>query len=214
MGSGTCRCCNSTVNDTVLRVHFMGVNCKMLLTVCLTQERHRQAIPRIGQVLRHRQEAGESFWRNNCKTARCSPAFSPSLLFPAAASQPWWRNCGSCMPVGTTWGKAGRCLHAGLSGGKSCSWFTMLAQFHQGTYMDQGFASSSVYHKFFPVIHCYSSTYPNNMQGLLSQEGWGTKQASWGASSSWGRSYCGEGRSPGCSTGADGSSAMAPSPRL
>lgn len=58
--------------------------------------------------------------------------------------------------------------------------------------------------RLFPVVH--------HMQGLLVQAGWDKKRTSWGASSGLRRSYCG--CSPGCRTGTDCSSAMAPGPRL
>lgn len=110
-------------------------------------------------------------------TVQTQPGVDQPLLlpFPAGASQPGQRNCGACTPVGTAQGEAGRSLHSGLSGGKSCSWITMLAQFYQGTYMHQDSTSSFVFRKFFQVTHCYSSSYPKNLQGLPAQEGLGTK---------------------------------------
>lgn len=148
MGSGTCCCHNSIVNDAISKIHLMGVNCKMQQTQSVSPKRDAdREFPVSGRYSgkdrRQVNHSGEI-------TVQRQPSVhqpSPSLFY--FRSQQQLLSQDGCTPVGTTWGEAGRCLPLWLSGGKSCSCFTMLAQFYQGTYMDQGSASSFVFQKFF-----------------------------------------------------------------
>lgn len=186
----------------------MGISYKILLRVYLTQERSRLAGVCVGRVCRQGLEEGESCWRNNSiERVSCPLPFSLSCFHPQ--QQLLAQDRGTAVPAPQ--GAPPR-ENLGLSGDKLWRQFIMLAQFYHGKY-GLGYFIFVCLPCVFPFIDCSSSAYSDYIQGPQDQA-YPAKLASWGAPWGWRRPYCGGGRSPGCSTRADCSSTVAPSPRL